>query len=509
MRNSLPPLAWLGAAAIAGIALARITEIDFWFFWTAALAGLILAGIFRDGRAGKVFLMAAVFCAGGARLRDAQELPSRHLGRITPAKGVRTFLEGVVDGDPVFRKRTGVFVLRVERVKDGGRWTGVFGRALVRDYEKRPFQYGDRLLLEGTLYRVPGFRISGRVNYRDYLASKGIYSILSVKKGSAVKLIRRKEGNFLKACALEARRRMREVIFAGLSPVSARMVSALILGESEYVEPWLRDALSATGTVHIIAISGLNMGMISFIVLTFLKALRVPGRVRYLSTIAFLIFYSILTGAQVPVVRATIMTSILLAGLVIRREAEAANSMAAAALVILVSKPCQLFEIGFQLSFGSVAALLFLGPAILGIFPEAWRKQKFLRPVFSLLAVSVAAWLGLLPLLVYYFQQLSLVTVLANMFIVPYIGLVVAFAFTFVLAGLVSPLLGMLLSTVSEISLQIFFQTVLLFARIPGGHFQLRLQLPVWAIAGYYCVLIAAGWWLLKYRYRQENTLLR
>jgi len=219
----------------------------------------------------------------------------------------------------------------------------------------------------------------------------------------------------------------------------------------------ITNILVNTGTVHIIAISGLHLGIVAFMVLLLLKLIRIPKRPRYIVTIFILFIYCILTGSSVPVVRASIMATILLLGYVIRRRADIYNCLSLAALIILFINPWQLFQISFQLSFLSVVSLGFISPKIYALFSDEVKKSKYLKVLISIFSASLGAWLGLLPLILYYFKIISPVTVLANMIVVPYMTLVIASGFSFLLVGLIFPPLASFFSPACEIFLFCFY----------------------------------------------------
>ncbi len=220
----------------------------------------------------------------------------------------------------------------------------------------------------------------------------------------------------------------------------------------------------------------------------FLKLVRVPRKIIYLITIAFLIVYCLLTGSRTPVVRATIMAVVLLFGYCLKREADIYNSLFFSALLILLFNPWQLFEVSFQLSFMSIASIVWLSPKIQHLFSHKLFKKKYLKILIGGFSVSFAAWLGLAPLIAYYFKIVSPVTILANMVVVPFMALVIASGVTFILGALISPMLGTIFSVGAELSLLSLFKGVSLFARIPGAYFYL-LSVPVYPVISCYLLL--------------------
>ena len=138
----------------------------------------------------------------------------------------------------------------------------------------------------------------------------------------------------------------------------------MILGDRSKIPSGLRSLFIQTGTMHILAISGLHIGIVAFILDLLLKALRIRRRLRFSAIILLLVFYCLLTGARPSVIRATIMAIVLLAGFLLRRENQISHSLALAGLIILIANPRQLFNLGFQLSFLSVISIVYFSPVI-------------------------------------------------------------------------------------------------------------------------------------------------
>jgi competence protein ComEC len=414
-------------------------------------------------------------------LRNSQILPNCHIAKIIPYKSDSVCLIGVIDNDPIYQDRRASFVLKAEKLGINEIWYKTCGEVLVKVFSteaisalggsKNKFSYGDRLFLRGKLYRP--FSFSKGFNYRDYLRHQGIYCILSVRKYSIVRELGKNAGNPLKSFPFRIKHRLREIIVKNLTPFSAGILNALILGDRHDLPRYMLDILMKLGTIHIIAISGFNVGIVAFIILLILKIIKIPRKPRYILTIFLLIVYCILTGANAPVVRATIMTVIFLYAYFFEREVNIYNSLSAATLIILAVNPWQLFEISFQLSFLSVISIVWLSPKIKSIFPEKLDKIPWIRFPILTFSVSSAAWIGLLPLIAYYFRTLTPITVLANMIIVPYSALITASGFSFALIGILVPSLTSIFAATNELLILILFKIHAFLVTIPGAYFKL------------------------------------
>ncbi|MBM3251432.1 MAG: ComEC/Rec2 family competence protein, partial [Candidatus Omnitrophica bacterium] len=268
------------------------------------------------------------------------------------------------------------------------------------------------------------------------------------------------------------------------------LLRAMLLGERRDIPVYINDIFIQTGTIHILAISGLNIGIIAFIILIFLKVIRLPRRLRYILTIIFLFLYVFITGSPVSVIRATIMFIVFLSGFLFERESDIFNSLALSCLLILGFNPNQLFDIGFQLSFISLLSIVTFGrkieTQIYKIFPK---KNRILSFFWSSNAVSLAAWLGVLGIIAFNFNIITPLAIIANLFIVPFMIVVSALGLSFVAVSLIFPALGFIFANSASLSLFILVKFTYLLSKLPGAYFYLP-PLPLFLIFIYYALLL-------------------
>jgi len=483
------PLVALTIVFCLGILVAVYLKIPFLIFCLLTFLFLISSIIFiRQNTKFNILILCVTFFLGATLLRNSQILPNCHIAKLIPYKNEYSFLIGVINNDPAYQDKSVSFILKAEGLKVNGIWQKTCGKVLVKVLRKNEFSYGDRLFLAGKLYRP--FSFSKGFNYKVYLKHQNIYLILRVKKDSIVKQLDRNVGNPIKSFAFRIKHRMREVIIKNLSPFSTGILNAIILGERQNLSAHTRDVLVYSGTVHIIAISGLHVGIVAFIILLILKIIKIPRKPRYILTIMLLIFYCLLTGANTPVLRSTVMATILLFSYLLEREVNIYNSLSLAASIILMVNPWQLFEVSFQLSFLSVISIVWLSPKVKSLFPEKLNKILWLRFLISIFSVSFSAWLGLLPLIAYYFGVLSPITILANMIIVPYMTIIVASGFSLALIGVLIPSLSPIFAASNELFILILFKINSFLIAIPGAYFKLP-SISFAYVLLYYALLIS------------------
>lgn len=468
------PFGIVTIAFMAGITAARSSGAAFAVFFTFSLIFIFLAARSAGNeRFFPVFIAISAASLGGAHMAVCENLPHDHISRLAPA-GALVSIEGVIDSDPEIRPKFTGFILKAEKLN--GRKTS--GKILVKSFGQKAVSYGDRLLARGKLYRVPYFRISKRLNYRDHMRNKKIHHILSIGKGCGYKILARGKGSRIKAFIFSIRRRVAGVIDDRMQPFHAGVLSAVLLGSRSGISGDFRENMVRSGTVHIISISGLHVGLVAFIILMLFKMMRVPPRASYLMTIFLIAAYCVLTGARTPVVRVSIMASIALIGRAIARETSIFNTLSLAALLILIFNPLELFGVSFQLSFLSVISIAWLSPRIKDRLERALKKTPafslaFVSPALTLFSGSMAAWIGLSPLVAYYFNIVSFIAIPANMIIVPYLALVVGSGLAFILASFLCPPAANILAVCCEASITVMMNIIAIFVKIPGAYLYL------------------------------------
>ena len=237
------------------------------------------------------------------------------------------------------------------------------------------------------------------------------------------------------------------------------------------------------------------MGLIVFLVLLILSIIRVPKKAGMILTIAFLVFYAVLTNGTPSVVRATVMSIALLLGLLLGRETSMWNSLGLAALVILSCDPAALFDIGFQLSFASVISLLYLAPKVEKFFHfdrklAARFLKKWKKYALEGFFVSLAAWIGVMPLILYYFNIVTPVSIAANLVAVPLSFLITMASAPFLIFGLIFPPAAKVFAASVWLLCGTLFTSNAFFSKIPFAYIYLPRP-PLFLIALYY-IFVAA-----------------
>ena len=373
----------------------------------------------RHRRAAVTIALAALVLAAGVLRYRVAEVPA----------GLRQYndrgevaLRGVVSADPEEGARTVQLRLAVSQVEVGGQWQPAGGTVLVFAPSYSRYQYGDRLLVRGELATPPplaGF------DYAAYLAHEGIYSTMLYPE---VQLTGRGSGSAFLAWLYRVRRHLADSISRLLPEPQASLVNGVLLGKRGTIPDDLRDSFTRSGTAHLLAISGLHLGIITGLML--LAGVRLLGR-RYQAHVWLALgtawLYALLTGLDPPVLRAAIMASMFLAAELLGRQRRGLPALAFAAAVMVGLEPAVLWQASFQLSFLAVAGLVLVSPWLqagvrLGLakdFGEDSRLASRLGGPADALALTLGVLVAVWPLVAYYFGIISLVAPLATLLALP------------------------------------------------------------------------------------------
>ena len=410
------------------------------------LLSIALARSWDDGRRGRYIRLTA-WCAlalllGAGRLllvvphRDATTLATyNEAGWVT--------LEGVVVGEPDERDAyTNLSVEAEQLALADGEVLEVEGRCLVRVNRYPQRRYGDRIRAEGLLEAPPAY---GPFSYREYLSRKGIHSVL---RQAQVTPLAENEAGKLRYYLLSFKRHARSTIASILPEPQAALLTGILLGAEGGIPRRLMDDFAATGTTHIIAISGFNITLLSGL-FTRLARRLFDRRRAFLFAVAGVAAYTALVGGSWAVVRAAMMGILCLWARDLGREAYPPVVLGVAAFLGTLIDPYALWDVGFELSFAATAGLLlYVEPLEQGLERvltraiSTERAQRTVRLVSDSLVVTVAAQLATTPIIMTHFGQLSLVTLLSNFLILPVQPAVMIIGGISTLLGLVAQPLG-------------------------------------------------------------------
>jgi competence protein ComEC len=324
---------------------------------------------------------------------------------------------------------------RAKRIFQGGQCANaMLLLAIVKDSLGSSIHHGDLLACHGEIKEIRGPLNPYAFNFKSYMQSQQISHQLFLKKGHWILLDENKYN--LKRMAHQFRSNLLHVLSKNIADKEVLSITeAMLLGERSHISKMQQQAFADAGVVHILAVSGLHVGLLLLFLNFLLKPLELLPKGRFWKTAVLfsaLWSYAFLAGLSPSIVRAVTMFSFLSVGLVFRHKNPVERTLVSSALLLLIFNPFYLFDLGFQMSYTAVFSIVFIQP----IFARLWKpKRRILNYFWQLTTVSLAAQLGLLPISLYYFHQFPGLFLLANLGVIPLLGLVLAFGFLLLFLG--------------------------------------------------------------------------
>ena len=351
--------------------------------------------------------------------------------------------QGYIDSSPVYDEEGKVkLYVRLQGCKDGEFLRPAFGRVQLTTTEGGPhFSFASIIRFKTRLRLPTDFNNPGGFNYTRYCKARGIDHLGYIGDPKWITVIGAVKGHHIRKFI----ERLREHISESLPVIKdddiRGVAKALLIGDGSSITENVKDDFRRSGLMHLLVISGLHVAFIAMALFFVFKwiFILVPGfalKINILKpsaafTILGVWFYAYLTGAEVSVIRAAIIATVYLAGIIRDRRQDIFTSLALAALIIIAASPYAIFDVSFQLSFVAVLAIAIIYPRLVERFsclrpaPNEIFFTKAKRYALETAAVSVAATIGVTPLLSYYFHYSSLIGILANVIAVPWAGFII------------------------------------------------------------------------------------
>ncbi len=362
--------------------------------------------------------------------------------------------EGFIDSAPTSDSKGIVkFTVKLQGCKKDDILKPISGRAqLTVNALQFPYTYGDIIRFRTHLHVPHDFNNPGSFKFERLCRSRGVDLLGYIDDPGWITKVGVASGHPIRML-IEG---WRQKIAASLDSISNEELRAsalaLTIGDGAKISEDVRDDFRRSGLAHILVISGLNVAFVAIAAFFLLKwmMLLIPNLALKINifkpaailTIAAVWLYAYITGAEVSVVRAAIMSTVFLVSIAIDRRQDTFTSLAVAALIILVNSPLAIYDLSFQLSFVAVIAIAILYPRILKTLGTKHRSKCW-RYFLETLAASIAATIGVAPLLSYYFHNSSFVGIIANIIAVPWAGFILTpFSFLVELIAIISPALA-------------------------------------------------------------------
>lgn len=479
--------ALVAAAAIIGGILSGKMFAELWLLFAGTAVVLFFVSVVellvhrtKSGREvlpSCTFLLSLFFAAAAAASVQFQVQGNNHLVRFLHTTDSLFITCKVIDQPRVKNGKTTTLVA-VRSLKNEFDSVAVEGKAqltIIPDKRNKetplPIEYGSIISFKGVLQEPSAERNPGEFSYKDYLALNDIHAVITVIGYSTIVHTSAREANwFFEHIIFPSKEFITRTITSVMKGDEANFLIGLLLGDRTDISEEIKNAFTNTGTIHVLAVSGSHVILVVAIVYIILGVFRFPNKPKILLTIVALVYYTFLTGAAPSIVRASTMAAIVLIGKLLEQKTDAYNVLGLSAVVMLVYDPKQLFDVGFQLSFAAVFSMVYFYPKLntaVKHIPEPLEEFKLLTPVWQMFALSLAAQIGTIPFSAYYFEKVSLVSLFANLLVVPLVGIIVTIGLTGAVLGTAALLFAELFSEVNSILAWFTLTLVKLAEQVP------------------------------------------
>ncbi len=489
------PFVGLALAAGIGIFVADYLPLSV-SAWPAAGIVFFLSAclIFLWPRAGLAYLIVTggFFLLHNFRTEDTPGLRlATELG--TRARTIRA--TGIVATEPkIAASGLTSFLFNLESIEFEGRTESSDATLLVH-WRGNP-EFGDELKLFGVAEPIDAPRNPGEFDMRSYLARQDVYRGLFVRYPEDGAVLRKDAGNPVMRAAQKSRSWMQRTICRGLedSPEVQNFLGGIALGLRHQTTEDIEEPFQQTGTLHLFAVAGLHVGIVAQLLWILAMTARLSRKWATAVIIPCLLFYAAVTGLHVSSVRAAVMCSILLAGFFAERKSFALNSLTTAAFFLLCWDTNELFSTGFQLSFAVVGGIVLLADPLARWLQHLGATDPFLprnlistsrRAVGTIYgaicrggSVSLAAWIGSLPLVLGYFHLVTPSSIFANLLVVPLAFFILAIALLSILVAPIAVTVSVIFNNANWSLASAVIAFVHWSAQLPASHYYVAT--PEW-----------------------------
>lgn len=492
--------------------------------WTGfAVAAVAMLWLLHKGsRYAWLAVSIVIFLLGLGRYYAASDIKATDIS-LHEGKSIR--IEGTIDGSPRFgRDEAGKlklrYVLNAENIVQKGERKSASGKiiayanatsldtrsialllddsdnvraALSREQELLLGQSGDKISLSGTVRKIHDYGNPGRMNIAANYLAQGISCQLMADKFSI--RIKPREADWLTRTAAKVRSHYKASLEDSMDSQASAAIFAMLFGGYQGIKPELLEAFTTVGLVHILSVSGSHITLMAGAAGIIGRLLHLSARLTAILSAAAILFYGLLAGAIPPVVRSVIMGLLTVCALTLSRDKDAQYALGLTTIAMLFYAPLWLFDISFQLSCGAAAGLLYIAPPL-----RVYMREKMPVFVADSLAVTIGAQVSVIPVIAWYFNVISLSSLLANLIVAPLIEWIIVVGLLAGLIGGLVPMLGKLIFMLTGIALGLAYEMTRKIAALPGS----KIYMPSlgWVSTAVYYMML--GFCLLPLELRQK-----
>jgi competence protein ComEC len=332
------------------------------------------------------------------------------------------------------------YIAEVETIFLGKNSTPLKGKILLnisKDSIPQKIKPGMKLLVPGKLTNIAEPLNPYRFNYRKFMQKQKVEMQLQLRK-TEIQILPHTEKRLLIHVSNFREQLIQNLSEAKFSKDELAIIQALLLGQRQDISKEIYDEYAAAGAIHILAVSGLHVGIILLILNWLFTPLNYLKNGLVLKTFILILLmwsFAMLAGLSPSVVRAVTMFSFIAIGMQMRRKTSVLNSLFISLFILLLANPYFIFQVGFQLSYLAVFAIVTIQPKLFKLWQPKFKIAKYF---WSLFTVSIAAQIGVLPLSLFYFHQFPGLFFLSNLVVLPVLGLILGLGILVILLALLN-----------------------------------------------------------------------
>jgi competence protein ComEC len=376
----------------------------------------------------------------------------------------------VIDDTPTVRGKSVRTVMKVIGGKNSDEFSPCMGKIMTYfaiDSLSTQLRYGDVLTIKNRAQTTDSIKKFGDFDYRKFLARKQIFHTIYLNQWSWKK-VDENGGNPVRAYAINVRDNFLSTLSAqGITGTEYAVTCAILLGYGAELTPEIRKTYQNSGTVHILSVSGLHVGLFAMVImhlLFFLRGERWKLILKAVIVLTCIWSYALITGFAPSALRSAIMFSFVTLGKCMERQTSVYNSLATSAIVQLFYDPMMFYALGFQFSYLAVIGIVMTQRLFAKLYTP---KHKVPKYVWECITVSIAAQLTTTPLSIYYFNQFPNYVILANIIASPLSVLIIPLGMAILVSAPISSVLAGIFGTLLNLTIWILNQSVSIIERLP------------------------------------------
>lgn len=468
------PFLYITVSFIAGIITARHTiattgHIPYTIFFSLVLVYILLIGWGHLRKKTLPYLglfgLMGIFCAGYITLHNTHPICDPH-HLIHTAPTIQAYI-GRVTTFPTIKQQMKHTTLKLRHIRTQGAWKPASGKVSLRwaKDELPSLAYGDMVMVLGAPKEAICRINDTMFNYREFLASQNIYHTHFIHSGDLQKLSSLPDYSLLRQAMLIRSWLVRKIEENISASASRGLVLALMLGIREELNEELQTTYIRSGIIHVLAISGLHVGLLYMLLRILLRLFRLHhGFIGKVLSLFILWSYAWITGLAPAVVRAVTMFSLFIVSKMLKRSYQSTNTLVSSAFFLTLYNPHLTFQPGFQLSYIAVFGILWLQPKLYACSkPPKWAKS-----IVQLITLSLSAQLVTLPLTLYYFHAFPTYFLPANLIAIPAISLILVLTLLILLTSSL-PAISLFLGDIITYCTTILHHLLRYIPHLPGS----------------------------------------